>query len=620
MSETETPEKPPKSPKPKKKKKKRSLLGVLGTALKRTCTLIGALVLFSAFMGAMATTAIMESSAPTLPDQFVLSLPLKGVTEYEGNTGYYPLAEKYPTVREIVDALDYARTDNRVKGFVTVMKSGGVNLAQIQEIRAAVHRFRESGKFAYIYAVSYGDMGRGLGTYYLASAFDEIWMQPVGMLSVAGIKAEVPFVRDVLNKIGVEPQFFARKEYKNVFESFSKTGMSDESREMTSSMIGDMALHIMDGISKDRAMSLPVLQTHVDKGIFVDREALEAKLVDRLDYLDVMESHVKKIVTGDPENPDFKFVKMKRYVRAMEAGKSEGVAEKPLVALVYIAGTIVMSDSGSGYGGNHAVADDIASDILGAANDEDIRAIVLRIDSPGGSPTASEAIRRAIVRAKEKGKTIIVSMGGAAASGGYWIAADADYIFALPGTLTGSIGVAGGKFVMQELWNKLGVNWESVQVGKNAGVWSLNEPFSEAGTERVNAMMDSIYAAFIHRVAEGRHMTPVQVDEVARGRVWTGRQAVGKGLVDGLGGLDMALDYVAGLVGAVNRDGLNVVILPKPQTPFEKIVELVETQVSMGAALNIQAALFRVMEPFADAANILSQKENVLTLETLDIH
>jgi len=214
--------------------------------------------------------------------------------------------------------------------------------------------------------------------------------------------------------------------------------------------------------------------------------------------------------------------------------------------------------------------------------DDDIKAVLLRVDSPGGSPSASETIRRGVLKVQEEGKKVVVSMGSVAASGGYWIAAPADAIYASPATLTGSIGVVMGKVSLGALWDKLGVNWDSIRYGENAGMFSINEPLDAQGRARMNALIDQTYDQFLTRVAEGRGITKEEARRVAKGRAWTGAQAKERGLVDALGGQADALDYIARELGHDNRTDLELVTLPRPKRPLEQLIELMETQVSMG--------------------------------------
>ena len=244
---------------------------------------------------------------------------------------------------------------------------------------------------------------------------------------------------------------------------------------------------------------------------------------------------------------------------------------------IILSGAIVDQADTSG----NSTGADIAEAITKAHDNKDIKAIILRVDSPGGSPTASETIRRALVKAKLKGKKVIVSMGSVAASGGYWIATDADKIFASPGTLTGSIGVVMGKFEASELWKKLDVNWDGTKFGKNSDFWSMNKPFNKANDARLDVLIDNVYDAFLTRVSEGRGISIEEARNIAKGRAWTGEQALEIKLVDALGGLEDALNETAVMLGLNDRNDLKVIRLPKELSPIERLVETINGQVSM---------------------------------------
>lgn len=597
------------------KKKKWCIRCILWKALVRTCTALGALFLISAVIGAFMS--VQKEVLPDLPREMVLYLPLDEGFPEHSNNALAALAFGDPplTIRAAVDALEDAATDKRVKGVVAQVKGGHYSLTQIQELRTALAQFKASGeKFSYIYAESYDGIAGGLGTYYLASAFDEIWMQPMGSLSMAGISVEMPFARALLDKLGVTPDFVARKEYKSLFESFTNTEMSAATREATRAMVDDLAGQISTGIAESRGMTTDDVRKAVDMALLTDEEALAAQLVSRLDDADMLERTIRERVSGDPDG-DVSFVTLAGYARGRvqerrlarlePVGAASG--ERAKVALIYLLGPIISYVDDAPYGENVAGADELADYINRATEEEDVRAIILRVDSPGGSPSASETIRRALVRAQAKGKTVVVSMGAVAASGGYWVSAPADRIFALPSTLTGSIGVAGGKFVLAGLWDKVGVNWDGLQWGDNAGMWSMNSTFSAGERARFEAMMDRTYDGFIARVAEGRHMTEEQADNVARGRVWTGAQALDNGLVDELGGLNSALGYVATTTGVADRAHLDVVVLPRALTPVEQLMALLEGQVMMRDVLKSALTRFDSLltDPLASGIPVL---------------
>ncbi|QQG37142.1 MAG: signal peptide peptidase SppA [Micavibrio aeruginosavorus] len=568
---------------------------------------IGFMVLLSILISSITASMIAgQSTVQPLPDKMVLSLTLEGEFPDYSTPSPYSLVMK-SHFRHFINAIDRAQTDHRVKGLLLSGGNASLSLAQMQELRSALRRFRASGKTVWFYAES---MDAGLGSYYLAAAVDQIWMQPVGSLAIGGLRAEMPYARRLLDKLGIEPQFFARKEYKDVFSSFSESGMNEHTRESVTRILNDISGIMVADIEADRKLAAGVFKTHMDKAVLTDREALQAGLIDRLDYFDVLKKDIRIKITGYDDPKAMKFVRMTRYMddanhHALQADL--GVRAHK-IALVYAVGAIVSDDdvalsSSAYYGGSMVSAKDLAKEIEEAALKDDIKAIVVRVDSPGGSPTASETIRRALAFAQQNGKKVVVSMGGTAASGGYWIAASADRIYAMPMTITGSIGVAGGKFVLADLWEKVGVNWGEIQIGANADLYSPNQPYSEEGRARMNAMMDSIYEAFIVRVAQGRKMPVAKVDEVARGRVWTGHAAMGLGLVDEMGTLNDALDYAAILAGLRSRRDVDIVEIPREKTPFEKLVELLEMQARIGEGLSAQAVLGEWLVPLVASYN-----------------
>ncbi|MCG8339177.1 MAG: signal peptide peptidase SppA, partial [Proteobacteria bacterium] len=346
----------------------------------------------------------------------------------------------------------------------------------------------------------------------------------------------------------------------------------------------------------------------------------QAKLITHADYGDVLLGNVAEAVTGERDADALELVNINGYISVTRKKNGLMGLSKPKVALVYVVGAIMPGDDPAGFGTEGiAAAAEIAPAILKASKDDNVRAIVLRIDSPGGSPSASESILRAVEKAQERGKPVIVSMGATAASGGYWAAAYADKIYALPTTLTGSIGVVGGKFAMRELFGKLGVSWAKISWGENAGLWSLNTPFSDGEAKRFNVMLDHVYESFVARVAKGRKMSVEDVEKVAGGRVWTGRRAVDAGLVDELGGLEDALDHAAVLAGAESRRDLSVVVYPKPKTALEQVLQLLEGQVRMGRAVEWQEKALDVLQPAFNMLDIAKNPQNYGVYEPLRI-
>lgn len=584
--------------------KRRSFLGRvwggMGRALRKTCTVIGALILFSAFVNILVFSFAGEEKKITLPDQFILTLALdEGLHEDENKTGGLIPRSLLPEPMDIyamIDTIERSANDKRVKALAVSIEGGGFPMTSVQELRGAITKFRASGRPTIVFSPSFADAASNFTAYYLASSFDEIWMQPVGMIFMTGIDTESPYIRSALEKIGVKGAYFQRKEYKNAFEGVTSDSMSEASAEMNASMLADIMDQLLDDVSADRKMARDDVMAAIDLGVLTDEESVARGFVDHLGFGDdAMKALRKKLGVNDEKSmpaivlEDYRDARSHEYLQALMAKKpGEKDKKRQSVAVVNVSDMIMpgTGESGGMFSDKIAGAEDISAAIRKAAKDENIAAIVLRINSPGGSPSASETIRHATSYAREKGKPVIVSMGSVAGSGGYWIATDASHIFAMPTTMTGSIGVIAGKFDLSDLWTKLGVNWDGVSVGENADMWSFNKGFDESGTERMNAMTDRIYAVFIKRVAEGRNMTPEQVEEVARGRVWTGRQAHKIGLVDSLGGLNDALDYAAKDIGAGTRHDVRIVRLPEGSGPLYELMKELGIEVRMPNPIN----------------------------------
>jgi protease-4 len=620
----------------RKPKMKWKILPIVWRAAKRGAMVLGFMVILSSLLsGFILSTLLKSDHDPGLADQMVLVLDFQdGVIEMPQELSLSdPFAPVVPTARDIVEAINKAKDDSRVLGIVARYEASSIALSHVQEIRKAIEGFRNTGKFAYIYSSSYGGIGTGLGAYYLASVFDEIWMQPMGVISIAGINAEMPFLRGVLDKVGVTPNFFKRKDYKTAYENITDAQMSEPNREMTTALINDLKDVIVKDIARDRKYEPDQLQRIVDQGLFTAPEAIDSKLIDYKDYADVLLEKIKKDITGDPEDENLAFVSVMDYSGGVDAEKSHknnnvmSRQDRPKIALIYAVGAIMQSEAGvkmpvGVFDGGVAASDVIAPAILDAAEDEDVKIIVLRVDSPGGSPVASEIILHALEKAKKKGKKIIVSMGATAASGGYWVATNADEIFAMPTTITGSIGVVGGKFAFRDIWPKLGVNWETIKWGENAGMWSINSTFSPSEAERVNAMLDDVYVNFVDRVAKGRKMSPQAVEAIAQGRVWSGKKALEIGLADRQGGLDQALNRAAQMAGAQTRSQVDVVVFPKPKTQIEQFLSIISGEDVMAPRqdLNAAAYMFEMFKPAMREAVMMQNPQDFMVYAPLELN
>ncbi|MFL6077271.1 MAG: signal peptide peptidase SppA [Mycobacteriales bacterium] len=441
---------------------------------------------------------------------------------------------------DVLDGLRRAAADRRVVALVAKIAPARLGLAKVQELRKAVLALREAGTPTVAWAETYGEFGPGTVPYYLASAFETVWVQPTGDLGLTGVALEQRFLRDALDKIGVSPQVSARQEYKNAPDMFTQRGFTGPHREAMARMIDSVTEQLVAGIAEARNLEPAAVRALVDRAPLTAAEAVEAGLVDRVGYRD----EVYAAVRGQA-GPEARLLYLGRYRKAAAeqlASRVKGRRQQ-VVALVNASGAIMLgrSNRGPGPGGRAVGSDTVTAAFRAAVRDEHVRAILFRVDSPGGSYIASDAIWREVGLAREAGKPVVVSMGNMAASGGYYVSMAADAIVAQPGTLTGSIGVFAGKAVTRELEGKLGVARDAVTAGEHALMFSTGQPFSDEEWERLNAWLDRVYEDFVGKAAAGRGMDRDRLEALARGRVWTGADAAERGLVDELGGLRDAL-------------------------------------------------------------------------------
>jgi protease-4 len=519
--------------------------------------------------GGVAAAWLLLPARPHLPEQMIITLDLR--EELPEMRRADPLSvlglPQSPTLIEVITALDQAALDQRVEGLIARLDDAGPGLAQTQELRAALARFRDHGKFAYAHADSFGEFGPGMLGYYLATAFDEIHLQPLGAVGLTGIVIETPLLRGLLDRLGIEPALDKRGAYKNAADTFTDSELSPAHRESLESLAASIDEQLKSGIAEGRGMTVADVTRLIDGGPYLADEAHAAKLVDRLSYWPDLLGQAQARV-GALAEP----VSVRDYARAIEVAPDE---DAPVIALIQGVGQIQRGDSDYGpLGGWVMGADTIATALGDAIDDPEVRAILFRIDSPGGSAVASESIGRQVRRAGEQGKPVIVSMAEFAASGGYWIAMDASQIVAEPGTLTGSIGVFAGKPVLTEFWDELGVNWGQVARGANATMWSTLEGYSERARARLEAFLDQTYAAFVAGVSRGRRISRDEVLKVAEGRVWTGQQAKDLGLVDELGGFDRALALAKQAVGIAPEQAVELREFPEAVPPWEEVLQL----------------------------------------------
>ena len=554
--------------------------------LARMLMLIGAWVVVMAIVGAIATLMSQES----LPERIVLEIDFE--REFAEYIPTDPLAgilmEQTVSVRDIVDALHQAATDERVLALVARTGTPRMGLAEIQEIRDAVTAFRNSGKPAVAYAETFGEFGPGNGAYYLAAAFDRIYLQPSGDIGLTGLMAESAFVSGTLEKLGLSPRMDHRYEYKNALNMFTEKKYTQPHREAVLQIIESQFGQIVQGIAAGRDLEVEAVRTLVDRGPFLGAQALAENLVDGLAYRDEVQALIDADLGEEAEQ-----VGVFTYLRQMGRPHNEGEA----IALIYGVGGVQRgkSEYSAALSGPTMGSDSVSAAFRAAVQDDTVKAILFRVDSPGGSYVASDTIWRETVQAKEAGKPVIVSMGNVAGSGGYFVAAAADKIVAQPGTITGSIGVVGGKMLTAELMEKIGISSDEVHTSTNATMWSSSLDYTPRQWQLITAWLDHVYADFTQKVAQGRGLTQEQVHAVAKGRIWTGEDAKDIGLVDELGGFPAALRLAKQAAGIAEDAPVQVKLFPEQQTLVDTLLSRLQGR-EEAAASPTTVALRQVMQ------------------------
>ena len=456
-------------------------------------------------------------------------------------------------LREAVAAIHRAADDDRVAGLISRVQLQATPPAVVQELRDAIIEFT-TAKPSLAWAETYP----GTLSYYLASAFGEVWMAPSGTVGLIGFATNALFLRDALDKAGVEAQFVARGEFKSAANLFTEDRYTDAHREADSRLIESLHAQVWSGIAESRGIDTETLDALADRAPLLRDDAIKAKLLDRIGFRDeaylriAQRAGAQNLTSPDGHDAPPRLF-LSRYAQTRSGARAIPVREsKPTIAVVTVVGPIVSGRGGPQvlpFSRSSAGGDTVAAALREAAADDDVKAVVLRVDSPGGSVTASETIWREVTRIRDCGKPVVASMGAVAASGGYYISMAADTIVADPGTITGSIGVVTGKLVARDLKERLGVGSDSVRTNDNADAWSANAPFTVEQQAMVEAEADLFYDDFVRRAAEARGMTVGELDAVARGRVWTGADAKERGLVDELGGLRAAVRRAKVLAG-----------------------------------------------------------------------
>ncbi len=516
----------------------------------------------------------------------------ESLMESAGQVG--PFGETQLDLRELVGRLDRASRDKTIGGMVLDIRNPDIGRGKVEELRAAIMRFRESGKKVYAQVES------AMPTDYLiACACDEIVMPETGTLVLPGMHAEATFFKGLLNKIGIEADFIHIGPYKGAAEPLTRDKFSEPVRENMNSLIDSLYDDMVTTLVKSRPLSIAQAKEIIDEGLITATRAKELGLIDRVAYPDTLRKELAEVYQADPliyvknygqekVDTDFSgpmgFFKLMRAMMGTDSDSRNANGKK--IAIVYAVGPIMTGKSESDpFGGQVMGSTTIVEALREASDDDDVAAIVLRIDSPGGSALASDLIWH---ETQVIEKPIVASMGDVAASGGYYFAMGTDKIFAAPTTVTGSIGVVGGKLALRGLYDKLGITTETIERGKNSGLFSSSGKFTDSQQAAVKEMMQDMYRQFTSKAAQGRNMPLDNLEKLAGGRIYSGRQAKDNGLIDELGTLHDAINEAKKLAGIDKDEQVRIETLPEPMNFFETLFGDLgaEEEVRMGGNLD----------------------------------
>jgi protease-4 len=547
---------------------------------KRASVLVLFLILFVLAVAAAVSYVFLEWGRPaaSVPTHACLEIGLGGELREIAPPDFFRdvvLGVRPLSVNDIWMNIRKAKADDRIDALLLRLDMLACDWAKVTEIRDAVLDFRKSGKKAYAYIEEAPEFDK---EYYLATACDRIILHPMGWLGVNGIGGYVPFFKNAFDKLGIRAEFEHVEEYKTAYNQFTESGFTPAHREMVESIYGDIFDQYVAAVASARKKTPEEVRALIDRGSFQGEGALEAGLVDDLKYEDELQDMLRS--SGQ------KLVRITSDEYSHVSPASAGLGAGRRVAVIYAVGPILSGESLPGSIGGATLARWIRE----AREDKSVAAIVLRVDSPGGSSVASDVIWREVFLAKKQ-KPFVVSMSDMAGSGGYWISMAAHKIVAQPQTLTGSIGVLAGKFDLSGLYGKLGITAERIVFGKEADVYSSFRPFSPEEKKAVKEEILRVYESFLEKAAQGRNMTRAEVDKVGRGRVWTGRQARELKLVDELGGLSKAIELAKGLAGIGRDEEPRLVVWPKKKGFWSSIVGRRATEASSGPLPDIDTAV-----------------------------
>ncbi len=520
-------------------------------------------VVVIAAIAVLLLIAVFRNSPPRIADNSVLALSVRGsMPDYAAED---PITSRFfgapdLSLNTLVTQLKKAKNDKRIGGVLLEVESSGVGWAKADELRDAIADYRTSGKPVYAFMEYGSDI-----EYYIATACDRVFVAPAGDLYINGLAAEAMFIRGSLDKLGVYPDTFQIGKYKNAIERYTRKDMSEGQRETINAILDDQFARYVDAVAKARDKSPEDVRTMIDNAPIGARDAQTAGLIDGALYRDGVDDELKKRL-GYKDSDKLRRTKDADYRQV--SLDSLGLNDGERVAVIFAAGPIGPGSSNDGsFGGEQSIGSDTLVKALNdARDDKGIKAIVLRVDSPGGGTYASDIIWGAVESAKQK-KPVVISMGDAAASGGYYISATASKIVAQPSTITGSIGIFGGKPVLKGFYDWIGVTTEYVTRGRNAGMFRETEPFTPDERAKFEENMKKFYYdAFLPKVAKGRNRDVEYIDSIAQGRVWTGTQAMERGLVDEFGGLDRAVEVAKQLANIPADKSVRRVVFPAPRS------------------------------------------------------
>ena len=517
----------------------------------------------------LITVAAASSSRPAMPANAVLELDLReGLTDQTPTNPLTLFGGSGLSVIQVVDTLAQAEKDNRIKALLVRLPEAGMTPASADEIRQAIRRFRAAGKPVIAHSQGFLPVGTVISSYMVGASASELWMQNTANFQASGFAADEIFLGRAFERYGVRAEFEQRYEYKNAVNQFTQSDFTEPHREAMTAWMTSIYDSAIANAAQDRRVTPAALKTTIEAGPYSARQALSLKLIDKIGQVEEAETEAKRRAGRGADIVEFDDYASSQGERA-GSGRSA-------IAIVGGEGAILTGRGGSdGFGTSSAIrSDDTAEAIYDAIEDKDVKAIVFRVSSPGGSPEASEQILSAVRAARAAGKPVVVSMGAYAASGGYWISSEADWIVAQPSTLTGSIGVFGGKFVVSEALGRFGIDLRGLSVGgRYADAFSPTEPFTGPQRAAFAAAMDRTYEDFVTRVSTGRRLPAARVREIARGRVWTGAQGKALGLVDELGGLTEAIAKARALAEIPVDQSVRFKRFPTPQSPWEALSE-----------------------------------------------